>query len=566
MARVSQPADPDAADAEFDEIVDSSRHAERPEPPDEPEPTGTRLDSWWAARLATPLGRRLWDWGGPIAVTLLAAALRLWHLGLPHSLVFDETYYVKDAWTLSHLGYEGAWVANADQDFNAGNASGWSAKPEFVAHPPLGKWIIALGEHLTGIDSSVGWRLSTAVAGILAVVLVILIAKRLFHGSTLLGCIAGLLMAVDGSAIVMSRVALLDNFVMLFALLGVGAVLLDRSYRDRRIRRLTGADSPPPGSAQRDAKRLPGPVLWRPWLLAAGLAFGLCAGVKWSGFYFLAVFGVYSVLSDFVAYRKAGFLAPTEGLAQAVVSFVTMVPIAIATYLVAWSGWLFTSGGWDRHWVEANPGQNAWHGLLSWVPYWAQNLWHYNTELYGYSINLHATHPYQSNSLWWTLMLRPTSMFYQSIGTGQSGCTAAQFGCARAITDLGNPFIWWAGTLALLGLVYVLIRHRDWRAGLLLTAVGAGWLPWVILYHGRTIFTFYAIAFEPYLILAIVYFVAKVLGRPSDSTYRRTRGIASVAAYLAIVLAASAFFWPIWSGVQTSYEFWRAHMWLRSWI
>ncbi|GAA4159098.1 phospholipid carrier-dependent glycosyltransferase [Gryllotalpicola daejeonensis] len=543
MTRVNQPKPVDPA---FDEIVEPG-HGGLPDEP-EPEPTGTRLDAWWAARLATPLNRRLWDWGGPIAVTLLAAVLRLWHLGFPNSLVFDETYYVKDAWTLSHLGYEGAWVANADRDFNAGNASGWSSKPEFVAHPPLGKWIISLGEHLTGIQSSVGWRLSTAVVGIMAVVLIIVIAKRLFGGSTLLGCIAGLLLAVDGSAIVMSRVALLDNFVMFFALLGVGAVLMDRSYRDLRI------------------PRLKGPVLWRPWLLAAGLAFGLCAGVKWSGFYFLAVFGVYAVLADFVAYRKAGFLAPTEGIAQAFVSFVTMVPIALAAYVAAWSGWLFTSGGWDRHWVEANPGQNAWHGLLSWVPYWAQNLWHYNTELYGYSINLHATHPYQSNSLFWTLMLRPTSMFYQSVPTGQNGCTAAQFGCARAITDLGNPFIWWAGTLALLGLVYVLIRNRDWRAGLLLTAVGAGWLPWVILYHGRTIFTFYSIAFEPYLVLAIVYFIAKTLGRATDATYRRTRGIAAVSAYLFVVLAATAFFWPLWSGVQTSYEFWRAHMWLRSWI
>jgi len=536
MTRVSQPS------AEFDSIVDSRDAA------GESEPTGTRLDRWWAARLASPARRRLWDWGGPIVVTLIAAALRLWHLGLPHSLVFDETYYVKDSWTLSHLGYEGAWAAGADKSFNAGNASGWSAKPEFVAHPPLGKWIISLGEHLTGIESSVGWRLSTAVVGILAVVLVILIAKRLFHGSTLLGCIAGLLMAVDGSAIVMSRVSLLDNFVMFFALLGVGAVLLDRGWRDARMPRLRG------------------PVLWRPWLLAAGLAFGLSAGVKWSGFYFLAVFGVYAVLSDFVAYRKAGFLGSTEGTAQAVVTFVTMVPIAIATYIAAWSGWLFTSGGWDRHWVETAPAQNAWHGLLMWVPYWAQNLWHYNTELYNYSINLHATHPYQSKPLFWTLMLRPTSMYYNPVPAGKNGCGAEQFGCAQAITDLGNPFIWWAATLAMLGLVYVLIRHRDWRAGLLLTAIGAGWLPWVILYHGRTIFTFYAIAFEPYLIIGIVYFIAKVLGRPSDSTYRRTRGIVGVGAYLAIVLAATAFFWPIWAGVQVSYEYWHAHMWLKSWI
>ena len=36
-------------------------------------------------------------WGAPAAVLLLAAVLRLWNLGNPHSLVFDETFYVKDA-------------------------------------------------------------------------------------------------------------------------------------------------------------------------------------------------------------------------------------------------------------------------------------------------------------------------------------------------------------------------------------------------------------------------------------------------------------------------------------
>jgi dolichyl-phosphate-mannose--protein O-mannosyl transferase len=543
MTRVTDPADD-----RFDRLVDQATHREDGFDDFGDEPRGTGLDRWWGRQLSQSFTKRLWDWGGPIAVTLLAAALRLWHLGVPGSLVFDETYYVKDAWTLSHLGYEGAWVSNADKLFPANVFTLFTAKPEFVAHPPLGKWLIALGEHLTGIEVSAGWRLSSALVGILAVVLVMLIAKRLFHGSTVLACIAGLLMAVDGSAIVMSRVSLLDNFVMFFALLGVGAVILDRDWRNRRM------------------SRLHGPVMWRPWLLTAGIMFGLCAGVKWSGFYFLAVFGVYSVLTDWNAYRKAGYLGANEGTAQAIVNFLTLVPIAIATYVACWSGWLFTSGGWDRHWVESNVAHNAWRGLLSWVPYWAQNLWHYNTELYNYSINLHARHPYQSNPLGWTLMLRPTSMYYHGTPAGQGGCTAAQFGCSTAITDLGNPLIWWAGTVAILGLIYVLIRHRDWRAGLLLTAIGAGWLPWVILYSGRTIFTFYAIAFEPYLILGVVYFIAKVLGSATDSTYRRTRGIIAVSAYLVLVLAASAFFWPIWSGVQTSYEFWHAHMWLRSWI
>src|SRR5690606_28693933 len=116
----------------------------------------------------------LWQWGGPIGVTLLAAVLRLWNLGSPHSLVFDETYYGKDAWTLLDLGYEPGWPENPNPAFEAGDVDRFGTDPAFVVHPPLGKWLIALGLAVFGADNSVGWRISTALAGILAVALVTL--------------------------------------------------------------------------------------------------------------------------------------------------------------------------------------------------------------------------------------------------------------------------------------------------------------------------------------------------------------------------------------------------------
>ena len=75
---------------------------------------GSRLDDWWGRVLGTSTRLRVWLWGAPIAVTLLAAILRLWNLGAPHTLVFDETFYVKDAWTLVNLGYEAKWPAETE--------------------------------------------------------------------------------------------------------------------------------------------------------------------------------------------------------------------------------------------------------------------------------------------------------------------------------------------------------------------------------------------------------------------------------------------------------------------
>jgi dolichyl-phosphate-mannose--protein O-mannosyl transferase len=519
------------------------------------EPTGTRIDRWFARAVNTPAKLRWYNWGLPVLVTLIAAVARLWALGDPHALVFDETFYVKDAWTIMHKGWEAAWPANVDAQFADGDVDSYSNDPEFVAHPPFGKWMIAAGLAVFGAQNTVGWRISTAVVGILAVVVLMVIAKMLFR-STLIATLAGFIMAVDGNAIVMSRVAILDNSVMFLALLAFLCVLLDRSWREKRLTAWVAA---------REAAGLRigwGPWLWwRPWLIVAGILLGLDAGVKWTGFYFLAFFAVYVVLVDVLGRRRSGIrLWPEGGIVKGgIVTFVLMVPLAFATYIATWSGWLLNRGGYYRDWVQTTPGVK-WTGGLSWVPNWAQNLWHYQSEMYGYSINLHTPHPYQSNPLTWLLQLRPTSMYYVGTKYGVDGCTAPG-GCSSAITDLGNPIIWWAGTAAVIYLIYRLIRYRDWRYGLILAGLAAGYLPW-LLYTGRTIFTFYSIAFAPYLYLALAAVFALIVGKATDDTYRRSRGLSLLAVFVVVIAAVSVFFYPLWTGMQIPFWYWQIHMWL----
>ncbi len=505
---------------------------------------------------------RWFRWAGPLAVVILAAVLRLWNLGSPHALVFDETFYVKDAWTLFNNGYESAWPENADTLFVAGQTDIFTSSPSFVVHPPLGKWLIAIGMAVFGADSSWGWRIVTALIGILAVVLLMVIARKLF-GSTLLASIAGLLVAIDGHAIVMSRVALLDNSVMFFALLGFGAMLLDRDWHARRL--VTWL------AERRDASHESswGPTLWwRPWLLSAGLAFGLASSVKWSGLYFLAAFGVYSVVVDALARRRAGvpFWLSATMLKQAPANFLLMVPVAVGTYLVTWTGWFVTCGGYNRGW--ANSAGAAWTGPLAWVPHSLQSLWHFQAAAYTYHVNVETPHPYEANPLTWLFMIRPTSMYYSGSTRGQNGC---QFdNCAEAITSIGNPIIWWAATAAILYLVYHLARYRQWRVGLILMGMVAGYLPW-LMYLNRTVFQFYTIAFEPYLLLGLTFVIGLVLDRPAgfgeatDDAWRRASGIRVVIVFLAIAVLVSAFFYPLWTGMQTPFLFWQLHIWLPSW-
>ena len=486
-------------------------------------------------------------------MTILAAILRLVGLGSPAELIFDETYYVKDAYTLLENGFEKSWPENANPDFEAGRVDTYLDSPSFVVHPPLGKWLIALGLAAFGADSSVGWRIGVALAGTLAVAAVCF-AAWLLTRSVACSTVAGGLMAVDGHAIVMSRTALLDTFVMLFALLAFIAILLDRHHSARRLGAWLEKH---PGSAW-------GPALWwRPWLVTAGILCGLASAVKWSGLYFLAAFALYTLVVDALSRRRAGVTLWLSGtlLKQAPVSFALTVPVAVAAHLATWWGWFATSGGYYRHWAE-EAGNRA-VGLFSWVPVDVQSWWHYQVATYSFHVGLSTSHPYQANPWSWLALIRPTSFHYSTAATGEAGCAAEQ--CAALITSVANPLIWWSASLALLYLVYRLLRFRQWQAGAILVGVAAGYFPW-LLYPNRTVFQFYTIAFEPYLILALTLALMAVAGSAADSPRRRAVGIRMCIIFGVLVLGVSAFFYPVWTGMMVPEPFVRSHFWLPGWV
>ena len=304
----------------------------------------TLIGRWRASLASDPALRRALGWLAPTMLTLFAALLRLTNVDHPHELAFDETYYVKDAWSLWTLGYEGTWADDANDAFARSDAEGIAAaldpKGAFVVHPPLGKWLIALGMALTGPTSSFGWRVTVAVLGSLTVLIVYLAAKELTR-SPVAASVAGFLLAIDGISIVMSRTALLDGILTFFILLGFLFVLYDR----RRILPLIERSVP------EATDPLVGRVFWRrPWLIAAGVALGAASAVKWSGLYALAALGLYIVIMDALARRRAGIvLWPTDAaFRQGPVSFVLLVGPAALTYLASWTGWFLTSGGYDR--------------------------------------------------------------------------------------------------------------------------------------------------------------------------------------------------------------------------
>lgn len=418
----------------------------------------------------------------PLLIALFSFYLRIKDLARPKGFVFDEVYYVDGARDLIKYGVEVT-----------------GSRPEFVVHPPLGKWLIAVGIKLFG-DNEFGWRFSVAVVGALLILLIALIAHRLF-ASRILTAAASLLMALDGLALVHSRTALLDLFLTFFILIATYFWLQER-------------------------------------FVLVGIALGCALAIKWSAAYFLLFFVLISL------YRIFTHLELIEMPRAIVKKFGSLTLVPLGLYLMSWWGWFASARGWDRNWSK-NP---------------FASLWHYHAEMLHFHTTLTQRHSYQANPWSWSLMLRPTSFFYAT----PKGCGAPS--CSQEVLALGTPLLWWSGTIALavafgLWVSSIYRRKSDRALNVIMIGIGAGYLPW-FFFQKRTVFSFYAIIFEPFLILALIYCAHRLLMIPG-----RRRDVTIGLGIFLLVLALNFFYFlPLFNATPLTYDSWLARMWLPSWI
>ena len=416
------------------------------------------------------------------AITLISLALRLFNLGTPKGFVFDEVYYVDGA-----------------RDYLAHGVEISGDEPEFVVHPPVGKWLIAVGIKLFG-DNEFGWRFMGALLGSAMIVLIALIAKRLFRNSYIT-IAASALMAMDGLALVHSRTALLDIYLSFFILLATYFFL----------------------------------ARWHWW---AGIALGLAVATKWSGLYFLALFGVVALYRAFAHNTGRELIKPTVKTAAQY----GLLPISI--YITSWSGWFISSRGWARDYSN--------NVITSFL--------HYHSQMLGFHTGLVEKHSYQANPWSWLIMGRPTSFYYET----PKNCGAVN--CSQEVLALGTPLLWWLGTIALAVVVgfwirSVAVKHYEPPLNLIIGGMAAGYLPW-FFFQERTMFTFYAIVFEPFLILAVIYCAYVVLMH-----FENKRNTYVVLGFIAFAIFLNfIFFLPLFTGDVITYDSWQARMWLPSWV
>ncbi len=538
-------------------------------------------------------------WAAAFGVAIFAFLMRVYRLGSPNVLAFDETYYAKDAWSLLHFGYVKEYLDDADgtpkTDINAdilnGQTTGvWDSDPSMIVHPEVGKWLIALGEKAFGMDPF-GWRIAAAVVGALMVLVMVRLARRL-TGSTALGCVAGLLLSFDGLHFVLSRLALLDIFLAFFLLCGVACVVNDRDWHRDRLATLV--DGPVPTDGWGPIRG----VLVRPWLLAGGVCFGLALGTKWTAIYPLAAFGLLVFFWSGGARKSFGvrWARLRAVAADGVPAFVQLVLVAGFVYVATWTGWLIHADDYEKaysqsqytqfsgeghcdddRFVSDNPDSEArWPTAtepdasgVGEVVQSLRSLWYYHQDVYTFHTHFLncSDHHYASSPAGWLFINRPVGVAADTkIQPDEPDCDAAEGSvCYRQVLLIGTPVIWWGGVLALLFAGAMWVGTRDWRFGVILVGALSTWLPW-LFYDDRPIFFFYAIATLPFLVLAITLAMGVLIGPSRHPSTRRTVGVIVAGSFFVLALLNFAWFYPILSNEILTRDQWLDRIWFSRWV
>jgi dolichyl-phosphate-mannose-protein mannosyltransferase len=491
---------------------------------------------------------------GMTGVFLLTAGLRFWELNRLNTLVFDEAYYAK-------------------------YANNYLIRISFAdAHPPLGKYLIAIGiwlsqlnpfdndnivqNRLTGsLLAPVSYRWMNALTGSLIPFIVAGIAYQLNRRHSY-ALIAALFTAVDGLLLVESRYALINIYLLFFGLVGQWFFLLALNGRG---------------------------WLHRFWLALAGICFGAAITVKWNGLGFLL--GIYliwllawavylfrserlaahnSVLIDSEENSNLPKLSASDTLLQNLTRLNPlhlMIDLGIVPALVYRLLWI--------------PHLQINSALSFWTIHKIMLVYHQHT---GRGLQ---EHQYCSSWYTWPWIVRPVVYFFEKANntssvTSQSASLVTK--TEELIYDvhgMGNPVLWWLSTVGILvGLGLIIGKIAIWTntrpinanqrpaplikipefgiALYLIVNYATNLLPWArvtrctFLYHymGAAVFSF----------LTLAWLVDSWL----RSYHYELRAVGVTVIFL--ILLAFVFWLPVYLGLPLSLEGFQVRMWFRSWI
>jgi dolichyl-phosphate-mannose--protein O-mannosyl transferase/Gpi18-like mannosyltransferase len=185
-------------------------------------------------------------------------------------------------------------------------------------------------------------------------------------------------------------------------------------------------------------------------------------------------------------------------------------------------------------------------------------------SMFEYHDTLKATHPYQSSWWQWPLDLRPIAYYWKDLRNGVFANSPSAC-CVAEIISLPNPLILWFGLICVPAVAYLAWREKNKGYALLIIAYLLQWLPWAR--SPRITFAYHFYVDIPLIILCNVIILQRIWNWEPQDLEKRYLGRICVGGYVAAVVLAFIWFYPILAGVPLPWDQWNARMWLGShWV
>lgn len=443
-----------------------------------------------------------------LAVTIVSLLTHFAFFGQPKQAVFDEVYF-------------GKFIS-----------SYYTHQYYFDIHPPLGKLLItgfatATGYTPTSNFDKIGTdytdngymtlRFLPSLAGAMLPVVLFFLALEL--GFSLRASTAtGLLIALENALVVQSRFILLDSFLLLF---GFGSLLLYFIYRRNKN------------------------VLI---FVLAGLLGGASASIKWTGLTFLVIPLIFELITN---WGKRKWLPAPKTILRIVAYLIPAVLLYFSVFMIHFS--LLTQSGTGDNYMSPE----FQHSLIGntnshMADLKTENMFEkfieLNRVMYQSNTGIATNaHPYGSRWYTWPIMQR-TVYYWQ--GTGPNGTV-------RNIYLLGNPVIWYAALIGMVG-GFIGIVTRKIRATGPATILYAGYiinlLPFMQI--SRVMFLYHYLTALVFSILILVYMIDRLPRTKRNQVFN---------ALLVLAGLSFLYFAPLTYGTAISPSYFNSHFWLKSW-
>lgn len=462
----------------------------------------------------------------PIIILALSSISHFVHYGKPASVVFDEVFY-----------------GNFASSYLQGNYF-------FDLHPPFVKLLFAFVGKIFNIErfiidwSSIGnsipievvvLRTLPMIAGLLLPIIVYAICRRLDFSKTA-SFIGALLIILENSLTVQSRY-ILPDIIMLST--GFSSILFYLEY----VKRI-GLQN-------------------KSWFIAISTVLaGVTLSIKWTGATFLILILIMEIArlyfdsTKFLKLIRESALFCSKYLIISLIIYVSLFFVHFKILPNSGSGDVFMSQRFQKTLIGNQNYNDPYLENTSFI----ENFTELNRVMFTSSSGMTATHP--NSSKWYTWPIMHRSIFYWQDSTASADPEPKR----SYIYLLGNPFIYWLGTLSILTLIllsiFKLLTKRslsndpETSKVMLFLIIGylANLLPFALI--GRVMFLYHYETALVFSIIAIGYFVD--LLQPRKKVY--------AIVFIAIIALSAFIYWsPLTYGTPITDKQLQSRMWLSSW-